>query len=75
MAQSSQFCLKQQAMHQARADTATLVNVRTVALTAATAWGREATLAAAAERRRAGGAIDPADAAIDAEFRAEEARH
>lgn len=75
MAQSSQFCLKQQAMHEARAAATPLVNVRTVALTAATAWGREATLAAAAELRRGGGPMDADDAAIAAEFKAEEATH
>jgi hypothetical protein len=72
MAQSSQFCRTQQALHEARAASATLVNVKRVSLIAATAWEREGNLAAATERRRAGASLSPGDAAIAAEFRAEE---
>jgi hypothetical protein len=50
---SSTLCRTQQAFHRARADTATLDNVRAVAESAAAAWGLEAV---AAERREARGA-------------------
>ena len=72
MAQSSQFCRTQQAIHEARAAAATLVNVKRVSQIAATAWEREGNLAEATERRRAGTGISAGDAAIAAEFRAEE---
>lgn len=73
MAQTSAFCLAQQAIHEARAVAEILPNARRVATTAANAWGREAKLAAGAERRRAARTVEPEDAAVDAEFRAEEA--
>lgn len=73
MAQTSAFCLAQQSLHQARALSETLPNTRQVALRAAKAWGREAELAAGAERRRATRTELAEDAAIVAEFRAEEA--
>lgn len=50
---SSTLCRTQEAFHRARADSATLVNVRTVAESAAAAWGHEAL---AAEKREARGA-------------------
>jgi len=53
MAQTSAFCLVQQSIHHARSLSETLPNARGVALAAANAWGREAKLAASAERRRA----------------------
>jgi hypothetical protein len=49
---SSTLCRTQEAFHRARADAATLVNVRAVAESAAAAWGLEA---AAAEKREARG--------------------
>lgn len=73
MAHSSEFCLAQQSLHQARSLSETLPNARRVALAAAKAWGREAGLAANAERRRGDRLIEPEDAAIVAEFQAEDA--
>lgn len=72
MAQTSAFCLAQQSLHQARALSETLPNARNIAVMAAKAWGREAELAAGAERRRATRSVETEDEAIAAEFRAEE---
>ena len=72
MAQTSAFCLAQQSIHHARSLSETLPNTRGVALAAANAWGREAKLAASAERRRATRTITTEDEAIAAEFRAED---
>ncbi|MES2172790.1 MAG: hypothetical protein V4523_02470 [Pseudomonadota bacterium] len=72
MAQTSAFCLAQQSLHQARASSETLPNARQIAQQAANAWGREAELAAGAERRRATRAVLSEDEAIAAEFRAED---
>ena len=52
MAQSAAFCRAQEAAQQARADGATLENVRVVAIAAATAWPREAELAEQREAKR-----------------------
>lgn len=73
MAQTSQFCLAQQSLHQARALSEPLANTRLIAQRAAKAWGREAELAMGAERRRIARTVLPEDEAIAAEFRAEEA--
>lgn len=73
MAQSSAFCLAQQALHEARSVSETLPNSRRIAVTAARAWAREAALAAGAERRRADRSVTDEDAAIAAEFAAEDA--
>ncbi|MES2157678.1 MAG: hypothetical protein V4512_07725 [Pseudomonadota bacterium] len=72
MAQTSEFCLAQQSIHNARAESSVLPNVRRIAQTAANAWGREASLAAGAERRRATRSVETEDMAIAAEFRAED---
>lgn len=72
MAQTSAFCLAQQSLHQARALSEILPNTRQIAQRAANAWGREAELAAGAERRRATRAVLSEDEAILAEFRAED---
>lgn len=72
MAQTSAFCLAQQSLHQARALSEILPNTRQIAQRAANAWGREAELAAGAERRRATRAVLSEDEAIVAEFRAED---
>lgn len=72
MAQTSEFCLAQQSLHQARASSETLPNARQIAHKAAQAWGREAELAAGAERRRATRSVSSEDEAISAEFRAED---
>jgi len=50
---SSTLCRTQEEFHRTRADTTTLANVRTIAESAAAAWGLEAV---AAERREARGA-------------------
>lgn len=73
MAQTSKFCLAQQSLHEGRALSEPLANMRAIASRAAKAWGREAELAAGAERRRASRAVLPEDEAIAAEFRAEDA--
>lgn len=72
MAQTSAFCLAQQSLHHARAESETLPNARRIARTAADAWGREALLALGAERRRATNSVASEDEAIAAEFRAED---
>ena len=72
MAQTSAFCLAKQSIHHASSLSETLPNTRGVALAAANAWGREAKLAASAERRRATRTITTEDEAIAAEFRAED---
>ncbi|WP_254798226.1 hypothetical protein [Sphingobium sp. AS12] len=72
MAQTSAFCLAQQSIHHARSLSETLPNARRVAVAAANAWGREAKLAASAERRRATRTVETEDEAIAAEFRAED---
>ncbi|MFZ2997636.1 hypothetical protein [Sphingobium sp.] len=72
MAQTSAFCLAQQSIHMARAESETLPNTRRIALSAAAAWGKEAMLAAGAERRRATRTVESEDEAIAAEFRAED---
>lgn len=72
MAQTSAFCLAQQSLHQARATSDILPNARQIAQRAANAWGREAELAAGAERRRATRTVLAEDEAIAAEFRAED---
>lgn len=69
---SSEFCRAQQAVHEAKAAEERLPNARKVAMAAAHAWGREANLAASAERRRALRQVAFEDEAILAEFRAEE---
>ena len=73
MAQTSTFCLAQQSLHQARAESEILPNARNVAQRAANAWGREAELAIGAERRRSIKSVLPEDEAIAAEFAAEDA--
>ena len=72
MAQTSAFCLTQQSLHIARSQSETLPNTRRIALAAADAWGKEATLAANAERRRATRTVASEDEAIAAEFQAED---
>lgn len=72
MAQSSAFCLAQQSIHIARSQSETLPNTRRIAVAAAAAWGKEALLAAGAERRRATRSVETEDEAIAAEFRAED---
>lgn len=53
MSQDPDFCRAQAAGHQARADAATLPNVRDVELTAAATWLREADFADKVVARRA----------------------
>lgn len=73
MNHSSEFCRAQEAMHQERAQSGNLANARNVAFAAAQAWGREADLAAAAERRRGKPLLSPQDMEIAAEFALEDA--
>lgn len=61
MTQSAAFCRTQEAFHRDRAAGTTLENVRTVAVRAAAAWNREASLADQLEnKRRAGGTLPAA---------------
>ena len=53
MNNTPEFCRAQVAEHQARAEAASLPNVRTVALAAAATWLREAELAEMVADRRA----------------------
>lgn len=53
MQPTSQLCRSQQARHLALADDAILDNVRTVAMRAAAAWGKEGDLADRREERKA----------------------
>ncbi|HKY81189.1 MAG TPA: hypothetical protein VJM09_06920 [Sphingobium sp.] len=52
-AHTPEFCRAQAAEHRVRADSASLPNVRTVALAAAATWLREAELAELVAKRRA----------------------
>lgn len=55
MAQSAAFCRAQEALQRERAAGATLENVRSIAVSAATAWEREAVLAEQREDKRGTG--------------------
>ncbi len=59
MAQSAAFCRAQEALQRERAAGATLENVRSIAVSAATAWEREAVLAEQREDKRGTGAKLP----------------
>ena len=70
---SSTLCRTQEEFHRERAASTTLENVRTIATSAAAAWGLEAV---AAEKREARGAKTRATAALLAAEKAEaEAAH
>jgi hypothetical protein len=52
MAHTAEFCWNQEGLQRARAASAVLENVRTIATRAAVAWGREAVLALECEATR-----------------------
>ena len=71
MRMSAEHCRQQQALHLAKAANEPLVSRRSIALTAAKAWGAEAVLA---DKRAAQSTpLDALDTAITQEFAREEA--
>lgn len=71
MQHSQSFCQAQEARQRAIAKDALLPNSRHIAMVAANAWAKEGALAARREARKHG-VLEPDDAAIAAEFLAEQ---
>jgi len=69
MAQSAAFCRAQEALQRERAAGATLENVRSIAVSAATAWQREGLLAQQREEKRgtSGGKLPDAESMSEEE--------